>query len=231
MIKPKVQMSESITLAILLSLAGGFQDAYSYNCRDQVFVNAQTGNVVLFGQYLATGQWVNCLHYLFPILAFLAGIYTTQWLRLTFRENEKLHWRQIVLGVEIALLGIVGLLPQSFNVLANILMSFACAMQVSGFQRFQEFSFATTMCIGNMRCAAETLCNYHFTQNSKDKRKSLYYFFIILVFIVGAAGGAVMTKYVGEQAIWVSGVLLLAGFVMMFVREEEEEKVVTESWE
>ena len=39
--KPK-QMSESMILGVVLTLAGGFQDAYSYNCRGQVFANAQS---------------------------------------------------------------------------------------------------------------------------------------------------------------------------------------------
>lgn len=38
------QMSESIELGIVLALAGGFMDAYSYMCRDGVFANAQTGD-------------------------------------------------------------------------------------------------------------------------------------------------------------------------------------------
>lgn len=40
--KAKGQMSESMPLAIFLTLAGGLQDAYSYNCRGKVFANAQT---------------------------------------------------------------------------------------------------------------------------------------------------------------------------------------------
>ena len=44
------QISESLALGIFLTLAGGFQDAYSYNVRDHVFANAQTGNIVLLGQ-------------------------------------------------------------------------------------------------------------------------------------------------------------------------------------
>lgn len=37
------QISESIGLGLLLALAGGFMDAYSYIERGQVFANAQTG--------------------------------------------------------------------------------------------------------------------------------------------------------------------------------------------
>lgn len=74
----KWQMSESLALGIVLTLAGGFQDAYSYNCRGKVFANAQTGNIVLLGQNLATGNWQSAVRYLLPILAFIGGVYRRQ---------------------------------------------------------------------------------------------------------------------------------------------------------
>ena len=40
---------ESFFLAVLLTITGGFLDAYTFCCRDQVFANAQTGNVVRVG--------------------------------------------------------------------------------------------------------------------------------------------------------------------------------------
>ena len=42
------QTSESIELGIVLALAGGFMDAYSYVARDGVFANAQTGRRKIF---------------------------------------------------------------------------------------------------------------------------------------------------------------------------------------
>lgn len=36
------QMSETFVNAIFLTLSGGFQDAYTYCCRGEVFANAQT---------------------------------------------------------------------------------------------------------------------------------------------------------------------------------------------
>lgn len=77
--KTKTQMSESMALAVFLTLAGGFQDAYSYNCRGKVFANAQTGNLVLLGQNLAMGNWPAALHYVIPLAAFLSGVYVTEW--------------------------------------------------------------------------------------------------------------------------------------------------------
>ena len=51
------QMTETIRLGIVLAMAGGFMDAYSYLCRGQVFANAQTGNMLLMGINLAEQNW------------------------------------------------------------------------------------------------------------------------------------------------------------------------------
>ena len=217
--KPK-QMSESMILGVVLTLAGGFQDAYSYNCRGQVFANAQTGNIVLLGQNIASGNFQNALHYLFPLLAFLAGVYLSEWVRELCKSFQKLHWRQIVLAFEIVMLAIAGLLPQSLNVVSNVLMSFACAMQVDSFRKFRGIPCATTMCIGNMRSGTELLCRYHITKDRELKRKSLHYYFIILVFAIGAAIGAVASQKFGNPAIWIAAGLMLLGFILMFVKEE-----------
>ena len=215
------QMSESMALGIVLTLAGGFQDAYSYNCRGKVFANAQTGNIVLLGQNLAAGNWPAALRYLFPLMAFIGGVYVSEWIRELYKEHKVLHWRQIILLIEIVLLLIAGLMPQSFNTAANVLMSFACAMQVDSFRKFRGIPCATTMCIGNMRSATEMLSRYHITKDPELKRKAQHYYFIILVFAVGAAVGAVLSKAIGDHAIWIAAGLMLIGFVIMFIRVEE----------
>ena len=135
----KRQMSESMTLAVFLTLAGGLQDAYSYNCRGKVFANAQTGNIVLLGQNLAEKNWSGALHYLIPLLAFISGVYVAVRIQYLCKKNEKIHWRQIVLLIQIVLLFLVGIFPQSMNVAANAMMSFSCAMQVNAFQNFTAF--------------------------------------------------------------------------------------------
>lgn len=160
-----MQASETLALGIFLTLAGGFQDAYSYNCRGHVFANAQTGNIVLLGQNLAQGNWGAVLRYLIPILAFLAGVYVTEWIRHLFQDRQQLHWRQIVVLIQTASLGAVGFFPQEWNMAANLLLSFSCAMQVDSFRKIRGLPCATTMCIGNMRSGTELLSRYHITKD------------------------------------------------------------------
>lgn len=230
--KAKTQMSESMALAVFLTLAGGFQDAYSYNCRGKVFANAQTGNIVLLGQNLAVGNWQTALHYVLPLAAFIAGVYVTEWVHQRYKNYRKIHWRQIVLLVEVLLLAVVGFLPQPFNMLANMCMSFACAMQVNSFRKFKGLPCATTMCIGNMRSATEMLCKFHITRDPQIWKKSRQYYFVILVFAIGAAVGALMSFQLHEHAIWIAALLLFVGFVLMFIREDiEADPQIANEWD
>ena len=50
------QMSEAFLNNMFLALSGGLQDAYTYNVRNHVFSNAQTGNVVLMSQHIISGE-------------------------------------------------------------------------------------------------------------------------------------------------------------------------------
>lgn len=42
--KNELQMSEAFLTSIFLAVSGGFQDAYTYNTREEVFSNAQPGS-------------------------------------------------------------------------------------------------------------------------------------------------------------------------------------------
>ena len=81
------QMSEAFITSVFLAMSGGFQDAYTYNVRDKVFSNAQTGNVVLMSQHFMTGDFAVALQYLFPILAFAGGVFVADRLHQHFQNS------------------------------------------------------------------------------------------------------------------------------------------------
>ena len=220
----RVQMSEAFSTAAFLSASGGLQDAYTYIARGEVFANAQTGNIVLLSQNLFQGNWTRALRYLVPLLAFAFGVAAAEYIRHRFRDMDRIHWRQSVLLVEIVLLFLVGFLPESLNLLANALVSFCCAMQVQAFRKVNGYAYASTMCIGNLRSGVESLCAYQRTGDHKLRGKAARYFGVILLFALGAGAGGVCIQLWGLRAIWVSCVLLLAGFCLMLRGEEVAEK-------
>ena len=223
------QMSESFYTAMFLSLSGGLQDAYTYFFRGKVFANAQTGNIVLLSDNLFAGQWDKVLHYLIPLLAFALGVFAAEMLHGQFKTLQSLHWRQLVVLCEIVLLFAVGFFPQEWNLLANAIVSFACAMQVQTFRKVNGYGFASTMCIGNLRSGMEALCGWMRTGNAKAKDKAFHYFGIIFLFGLGAGLGSVGIQWFGRYAIWGSCLLLVVSFVLMFIKEDIEENPAIES--
>lgn len=214
------QMSESFLTAVFLSLSGGLQDAYTYLFRGKVFANAQTGNIVLLSSNIMDGQWDRVLHYLVPLCAFALGVLVAEKMRESFRDMQRLHWRQLVVLGEGLLLFLVGFLPQEQNLLANAIVSFACAMQVQAFRKVHGYPFASTMCIGNLRSGMDALVAFGHSHDKNALWKSLHYFAIIFIFALGAGIGTQCVGIFGERTIWLSCALLLVSLCFMFIKED-----------
>ncbi|WP_432618976.1 YoaK family protein [Butyricicoccus sp.] len=214
-LEAQFQTSETFLLSAVLALSGGFQDAYTYNVRDEVFSNAQTGNIVLMSQHFMEGDWTTALHYLFPLFAFALGVFVAEQIGHRYKTYTKLHWRQIVVAIELVLLIIVGFIPTQYNMIATALVSFACSMQVQTFRKVHGYGYASTMCIGNLRSGTESLSIYLRDKKPEALRKALHYYGIICVFAIGAGAGGICSLHIGLRAIWVSSVLLCIAFGMM----------------
>lgn len=211
------RVSESFLLGSLLAVTGGYLDAYTYVSRGGVFANAQTGNIILMGLNAADGKLVKAFNYLLPILAFVAGIILVERIKELGSRDSRLHWKQVILLAEAAVLFLVGFLPGGpMNMLANLAISFVCSMQVESFRKLRGNAYVTTMCTGNLRSATELLYRYHRTKDGDVGKLSLQYYGIILFFILGAAIGMVLTRILGEKAVILCCVLLLVVFFMMF---------------
>ncbi len=210
------QTSETFLLSAILSLSGGFQDAYTYTLRGKVFANAQTGNVVLMSEHLMRSEWMIAFKYLLPLVAFALGIIFAEQIEHKFKKSKILHWRQLVLIFEIIILFTVSIIPKNLNTLANVLVSLSCSMQVQTFRKMNGLGYASTMCIGNLRGGTESLSIFLREKNKNMLKKALNYYGIIFIFAIGAGLGGIISDIIGISAILLSCVLLLIAFGMMY---------------
>lgn len=210
-----LQMSERFRVGALLALAGGLLDAYTYVMRGGVFANAQTGNIVLLGVRAMEGEWGRAIHYLLPILAFAAGVIAAEFIRERLKAVRGVHWRQVSVAMEVAVLAVVAFLPAQRNGLANIGVSFVCAVQVESFRKVHGNAFATTMCTGNLRSGTERLYRFLRTGQREHLERAVQYGGVILCFIAGAALGAWCSTALGLYTAAVACVPLLAALLMM----------------
>lgn len=217
-IKPKHQISESLELGILLAIIGGFMDVYSYKARGKVFANAQTGNILLCGIYISEGNFTKSIQYFLPVFAFTLGIILSN---ILYQKNiKKLHWRQISVFIECIILIIVAFIPLKLNFLANALTSFACGTQVESFRKIHGKAISTTMCIGNLRNATQSICQYFKLKKTEDLMCSLLYFGTIFCFVLGAIIGNIFIKAFNQYAILFNSLFLFIACLMMFIDRE-----------
>ena len=178
---------------------------------------------MLFGLYLAEGFWQRALFYVIPIIAFVLGIFIAELVKHKMKQQEKMHWRQVIIGVEILVLTAVAFIPQgSMDVLANVAISFVCAMQVEAFRKVHGQSYATTMCTGNLRSATEQLFYYIKTKDKQARKNFGQYMMIIGFFIFGAIVGALVTIPIGKISVLFCCMILVFVFILMFVRTRKE---------
>ncbi len=209
------QASDSLLLGLILALSAGYQDAYTYVMRGKIFANAQTGNIIMMSQCAVSGDWHSVFRYVIPVFAFGSGIFLTEQIGGNLKQLSSIHWRQIIVFMEIAILFAVGLMPESYNVIASLMVSFVCALQVQAFRKAGGNMYVTTMCVGNLRSGTAALSEFFRTGNRQKFKLVLFYYSVIFSFAVGAAVSMFAARFFETKSIWVSCILLIAGFLLM----------------
>ncbi len=213
------QMSESYGLGMFLAAAGGFLDAYTFMLRGGVFSNAQTGNVVRVGVALALQDWSQAGRCAVSILTYTIGVFLTEIIHMRYRNASVFHWRQFILCIEIAVMIVVAVLPLgTMDALANILISFVCALQAQSFRKIDGNTMVTTMCTGNLRSGTALLSQALAGRDRARFRSAMEYYGIILFFMIGAAAGALISLCGDSRVALVPAALMLAALLLMFIR-------------
>ena len=187
--------------ACLLSLAGGFTDVYSYLFRGGVFANAVTGNLVIIGLRLATGDVCGAAHGVCAVVAYGAGVLFANAIHARYAKVRRFGWHQVILWVEAVLLSVVACLPNGLGDFAvAALISFVCAMQVQTFRRVRGLPFASTMCTGNLRSGSDAAYLWLTRRDMSGLAKARHYALIIVCFVSGVVVGAFLLRNVGALA-------------------------------
>jgi uncharacterized membrane protein YoaK (UPF0700 family) len=178
---------DTLISALLLATTGGLLDAFVYTQHGHVFANAATGNVILLGINMLSGNWHQAIRHLARVLAFVAGVAAS---RLLPHVRAGLG----VLLLEMLALFVAGLLPLAFPELAfTALIAFVSAFQVSTFRQVGRFSYNSTFITGNLRDCADGFVGYFFDPDPELRRhelaKARKLTGICLFFLIGVVAG------------------------------------------
>ena len=205
------------TLYVFLSFAfvGGFLEAYTFLLHGGVFCNAQTGNLVLLALRLVQGRFAEALHYLFSILAYLAGILVSAALPALLK---KLRLPLFTTAVEMCAFAALAFIPQSASDwYTYVSVSFLCALQYNTFTECRGAKAATTFCTNNLRQAAVNLFGGVREKDGAKLKKSGVYALVILCFALGAVAGGLTADRLGNYSALLCSALLLPVFILLLV--------------
>jgi uncharacterized membrane protein YoaK (UPF0700 family) len=210
-VDPPLRREETLQVAMLLALAGGYIDAYAWIVH-QTMANAQTANLVFLWVHATAGQWAMALHFVPPILALAAGVLVASWLR----HIAEARAGQISVLVEIAFLIFVAILHNRLPAVAGTLgISFVAAVQTASFPKVERWAYSSVMATSNFRQAIEGLFAVVSGSSVANVIRRPYVFAALCTaFGTGAAIGAFMTERLPALTLGVPVTLLLIALLL-----------------
>ncbi|MCX2929595.1 YoaK family protein [Mycobacterium sp. CVI_P3] len=214
--------STTLRFALLLTVANGFLDAYTYLARGGVFANVQTGNVIFFALHLSQGRPANALAHVWPILAFVAGVGLASHLKSGRVERylkHPLRWTMLAQAIVLATIGFVpGTVPNSY---VTVPISFVAAMQIGLFRKIGDFVYLPVATTGNLMRLIESGYTGFVDHDAIARRAFRTYAAVTLFFTGGALAGAFATRAWSVQAIWLPAAVLFVTLVLFVVDERK----------
>lgn len=222
--EPRVVTSTTVRLGMLMAAVGGFLDVYTFVNRGGVFANAQTGNLIFLGIKASQGRWWDAAAHLPPVIAFVAGVMTAQYLTTTAARTWLRYPVRSVLVVEFVLLLAVGFVPSSERLsygdeLSTVVIAYAAAIQIAVFKTLVDVAYSTTMTTGNLKSMSMALYDWVCGHDPVARPHAVNLAAIIGSFLTGAVICAVSSPTLGVHTVWLA-LPLLALALALFSYDE-----------
>ena len=217
---PDRTAANSLRLAILLTLANGSLDAYTFMARGGVFANVQTANVIFVGIDVSKRDWSGALAQVYPILAFIVGAVLAAHLKSGRAPRFGGHPLPWVMAVQACVLVGIGFVPSSVShSYVTVPIAFLAATQIGLFRSVGDLGYLPVATTGIQLRFVETGYAALMDRSGDSLRAFGVYGCLILSFATGALIGAEVTRALDVRAIWLPAALIvLAG--VMFVLEQ-----------
>lgn len=200
----------------LIFVAGVF-GAYTFMVRGNVFCNAQTGNVVLMGIALGSGEWMKGFYYLIPISAYVLGSFISELVPNPFKRHFPIRWDTFLIFIEMMFVVVLGFIPDSVPVqISQVMINFIASMQYNTFRQAEGIPVATTFATNHIRQIGVGLAKELRHLHSKDKSHRVRlskHFRMLFFFMMGTIVGAIFCNGVGGKAIWIA--LIPLGYLLI----------------
>lgn len=221
-------MCERKWIYYTLIFTAGYWGAFTYLLRGNVFCNAQTGNVVLMGLAIGEGRWTHAFYYLIPISAYILGAFVSELLPNSIKHRFAVRWDTLLIGIEILIVILLGLLPESTPVqVSQVIINFTASMQYNTFRQAEGIPVATTFATNHIRQIGIGLAKeiqHHKRHDCSHRDKLLTHLSMLVSFIAGVIIGTAFCNILFGKAIWITAVPLAIVFSALLTADLTTEK-------
>lgn len=205
---------EQKSIYFLLMIAAGMMGAYTFNLRGGVFCNAQTANFVMMAAEFGKGDWRSGCYYFIPVSAYFLGAFLSEILPTPVKKPGLLRWDTYLIGFEMLVLFVIGLIPFSWpDHLVQVMINFIASMQYNTFRQAKGIPMATTFCTNHLRQVGIGLAQAFHKRNTKSLPRAAAHAGMLLSFV---GGGILLTfacRPLQEKTIWLA--LIPLGVVLI----------------
>lgn len=202
--------NERLWLFCSLIFIGGYLGGFTFSLKGKLFVNAQTGNMVLLSSGIGNFDALVVKNTLILLIIYFIAVMAAEYFSKKINKKGKYIWEKFLLSVSLFVTLILGFLPENlaFEIWLYPIATIV-AMQFATFERAHGMGMATGFCTNHLKQTATNLVRYLRTKKKENLVSCLSHFSMIISFITGASLAFFLSSIFLSRSIWLVSLCFL----------------------
>lgn len=195
--------NERLWLFCSLIFICGYLGGFTFTVRGNLFVNAQTGNLVYLSVGIGTFNKTLIFQTLSLFLIYSLGLISTE--IISKKYKKKYLWEQHFFIFSIFLTFIIGLFPETLPFEFTLFpIAFIVAAKFVSFEKVQGLTMATGFCTNHLKQTCLNFVRFLRTKDIQKLKNSISHFCMIISFVLGTSLAVYLGPFLHEKTIWLS---------------------------
>lgn len=187
----------------------GFIDAYTFLQQDEVFVSAQTGNLISLSAKLFSGEWKETSSHVWSFVGFAIGAFVGEAVLDRYQDKGMKRYSYYLL-IQTTLLFALALFQQKITGAVMLFSLGALAgYELTIFRKFRGTAVNNGIMTGNTKNLMGYLYQLILKRDSVAKAHLTNLAAIIVIFILGAGVGTLTIQFYASYHLWAAFLLSL----------------------
>lgn len=197
--------NERLWLFCSLIFIGGYLGGFTFSLKGKLFVNAQTGNLILLSSGIGTLNTFIIKNTLILLFLYFFGVMTAEYFSKKIQKNGKYIWENFLLILSLTVTFVLGFVPETAPFEISLYpIAFIVAMHFATFEKAHGMGMATGFCTNHLKQTAVNLVRYLRTKEKEKLIFSLSHFSMLFCFVSGATLAFFLSEIFLSRSIWLS---------------------------